>query len=217
MEMTLAISSLWSGKDLLDLYKDHPFHQGMIDDEIPVVIVKQDNDFEDKEEHTKTEPNCDTYKPHVPYLQALNRPIAKVNESDDHLLDAFRKVTIGIPLIDVIKHILAYAKFLKGICTPHRNPKRIQLSKTMSSIMMNSLPIKYRDPGTSMIMSEIGGMTFTRSLLDTGASINILTKAIFERHHVGELQPFFVELHLVDGSIIKPNGIVEDIIVRIED
>ena len=68
-----------------------------------------------------------------------------------------------------------------------------------------------------MIMSEIGGMTFTRSLLDTGASINILPKAIFNRHHVGELQPFLVELCLADGSVRKPHGVVEDVIVRIED
>ena len=68
-----------------------------------------------------------------------------------------------------------------------------------------------------MITSEIGGMSFTRSLLDTGASINILPKAVFDRHHVGELQPFLVELCLADGSVRKPHGLVEDVIVRIED
>ena len=146
----------------------------------------------------------------MPYPQALNRPKSKNSETDDNLLDAFKKVTITIPLIDAIKHIPSYAKFLKGICTPHRNPKRIQLSETVSSIMMNSLPIKKRDPGAPMITSEIGGMSFTRSLLDTGASINILPKAIFDRHHVGELQPFLVELCLADGSVRKPQGLVED-------
>ena len=68
-----------------------------------------------------------------------------------------------------------------------------------------------------MITSEIGGMSFTRSLLDTGASINILPKAVFDRHHVGELQPFLVELCLADGSVRKPHGLVDDVIVRIED
>ena len=82
--------------------------------------------------------------------------------------------------------------------------------------MMNSLPIKKRDPGAPMITSEIGGMTFTRSLLDTRASINILPKAVYDRHHVGELHPFLIELCLADGSIRKPHGIVEDVIVRIE-
>ena len=153
----------------------------------------------------------------MPYPQALNRPKAKSNESDDHLLDAFKKVTIIIPLIDAIKHIPSYSKFLKGICTPHRNPRRIQLSETVSLIIMNSLPIKKRDPGALMITSEIGGISFTRSLLDTGASINILSKVVFDRHHVGELQPLLVEIHLEDGSVRKPHGLVEDVILRIED
>ena len=133
------------------------------------------------------EPNPDTYKPPVSYPQALNCPKGKTSETDYHLLDAFKKVTITIPLIDVIKHTPSYAKFLKGICTPHRNPRRIQLSETMSSIMMNALPIKKRDLGAPMITSKIGGMSFTRSLLHTGASINILPKAVFDRHHVREL------------------------------
>ena len=72
----------------------------------------------------------------MPYPHALNRPKAKTNETDDHLLDAFKKITITIPVIDAIKHISSYVKFLKGICTRHRNPRRIQLSETMSSIMM---------------------------------------------------------------------------------
>ena len=127
METTLAISSLQSGKDLPDPYKDHPIHQGSIEGKETPIIVKQDNDSEDEEEHVTAEPNPHKYKPLVPYPQALNRPKAKTNEIEDHLLDAFKKVTITIPLVDAIKHIPSYAKFLKGICTPHRNPRRIQL------------------------------------------------------------------------------------------
>ena len=184
VETTLAISSLRSGKDLPDPYKVHPIYQGSIEEEEAPIIVEQDNS-EDEEEQVTTEPNPDKYKPLVPYPKALNRPKAKNNETDDNLLDAFKKVTITIPLIDAIKHIPSYVKFLKGICTPHRTPRRIQLSETVSSIMMNSLPIKKRDPGAPMITSEIGGMSFPRSLLDTRASINILPKVVFNRHHVG--------------------------------
>ena len=216
VETTLAISSLRSGKGLPDPYKDHPIHQGPIIEETST-IIEQDINSKDEEEQTKAEPNPDTYRHHVPYPQVLNCPKAKTNESDDHLLEAFKKVIITIPSIDAIKHIPSYAKFLKGICTPHRNPKRIQLSKTMSSIMMNSLPTKKRDHRAPMIMSQIGGMTFTRSLLDTGASINILPKAVFDRHHVGELQHFFVELCLANGLVWKPHEVIEDVIVRIED
>ena len=151
VETTLAISSLWSGKDLLDPYKGHPIYQGSIMEDTPN-IVEHDSDSEDEEEQAKAKPNPNTYKPHVPYPQAINRPQAKTNESDDHLLEAFKKVTITIFLIDAIKHIPSY-----------ENPKRSQLSETVSSIMMNSLLIKKIDSRAPMIMSEIGGMTFTRS------------------------------------------------------
>ena len=187
LETTLAISNVRKRKALPDPYKDYPFHQGSNEEKETSIIVEQDSDSEDEEEQVTVEPNPEKYKPPVPYSQALNRPKAKNSETDDNLLDAFKKVTITIPLTEAIKHIPSYAKFLKGICTPHRNPKRIQLSETVSSITMNSLHVKKRDPGAPMITSEIGGMSFTRSLLDTGASINILPKAVFDHHNVGKL------------------------------
>ena len=106
VETTLAISNLRSGKDLPDPCKDHPIHQGLIEEEEAPIIVEHDSDSEDEEGQAKAEPMPDTYKPLVPYPQAFNHPKAKTNETDDHLLDAFKKVTITIPLIDTIKHIL---------------------------------------------------------------------------------------------------------------
>ena len=49
VETTLALSSLQIDIDLPDPYKDHPFHQGPIDKERPI-LMEQDNDSEDKEE-----------------------------------------------------------------------------------------------------------------------------------------------------------------------
>ena len=142
VESALAISSLRSGKALSDPYKDHPFHQVQNEEKEMPIIVEQDNDSEDEEEQVTGEPNPEKCKPLMPYPQALNRSKAKNSETDDNLIDAFKKVAITIPLIDAIKHIPSNAKFIKGICTPHRNPKRIQLSETVSSIMMTSLLVK---------------------------------------------------------------------------
>ena len=47
--MALAILSLRSGQDLPDPYKDHPIHQGPIEEETPI-IVEHDSDSEDEEE-----------------------------------------------------------------------------------------------------------------------------------------------------------------------
>ena len=86
VEAVLAISSLRRSKDLPDPYKDHPLHKSSIDDETPKVVVEQDNSSDDEEERMRAEPNPDTYKPPMPYPQALSKPKAKVSESDDHLL-----------------------------------------------------------------------------------------------------------------------------------
>ena len=137
VETALAISSLRSGKDLLDPYKDHLLHKSSIDEETSTAVVEQDSSSDDEEERVRTELNPNTYKPPVPYPQALSKLKAKVSESDDHLLEAFQKIIITIPLVDAIKHIPSYAKFLKSISTPHRSPKRIQLSENISSIRMN--------------------------------------------------------------------------------
>ena len=75
------------------------------------------------------------------------------------------------------------------------------MSETISSIMLSTLPRKQRDPGAPMINCEIGGRTFTRSLFDTGASVNILPKGVYDICSLGELQPLFIELSLVDGSV----------------
>ena len=49
METALAILSLRSSKDLVDLYKDHPIHQGPIIQDTPN-IVEHESDPEDEEE-----------------------------------------------------------------------------------------------------------------------------------------------------------------------
>ena len=103
MEAALAISSLRSGKDLPDPYKDHPLHKSSIDDETPTVVVEPDSRSDDEEERVRAEPNPDTYKPPVPYPQALSKPKAKVKESDDHLLEAFQKVTDKSEMLNAIR------------------------------------------------------------------------------------------------------------------
>ena len=50
MEVALAISSIRSGKDLPDPYKDHPLHESSIVEETPIVVVQQDSSLQDEEE-----------------------------------------------------------------------------------------------------------------------------------------------------------------------
>ena len=57
VESAQAISSLRSGKALSNPYKDHPFHQGQNEEKETPIIIEQDTDSEDEEEHVTGEPN----------------------------------------------------------------------------------------------------------------------------------------------------------------
>ncbi|KAH1215422.1 hypothetical protein GmHk_13G036572 [Glycine max] len=44
-------------------------------------------------------------------------PNKKMEEAEKEILETFRKVEVNIPLLDAIKQIPRYAKFLKELCT----------------------------------------------------------------------------------------------------
>ena len=68
-----------------------------------------------------------------------------------------------------------------------------------------------------MINCEIRGRTFTRSLLNTGPSVNILLKVVYDTCPLIELQPLFIELSLADGSLRRTHDIMKDVIVKVEN
>jgi hypothetical protein len=50
------------------------------------------------------------------------------------MMEVFKQVKINLPLLDAIKQVLAYAKFLKDLCTWKRKirnhiPKKVILTK----------------------------------------------------------------------------------------
>ena len=217
-----AISGLRSGKVLVDPHTYHKCCKDPLEERdnrpsLTIILEEDSEDVEAPDEESRAEPNPEVYKPPVPYPPLLSWPRVPTSDSDDTLLEAFRQVTITIPLVDAIQHIPSYAKFLKGLCTPTRKPKRIHMSETISSIMLSTLPHKRRDPGAPVISCEIGGRTFTRSLLDTGASVNILPKGVYDICPLGALQKLFIELSLADGSVRRPHGVVEDVIVKVKN
>ena len=68
-----------------------------------------------------------------------------------------------------------------------------------------------------MISTKIRGVPFIRSLLEIGASTNIIPKLIFSCFPFRELQSFFVDLRWPNESIRKPYEIVDDLIVMVKN
>ena len=93
------------------------------------------------------------------------------------ILEVLRQVKVNIPLLDIIQQVPAYAKFLKDLCTIKKGlgiEKKAFLTEQVSAIIQSKNLVKYKDPGSPIISVDIGGTCIDKSLLDLGASVNLL-------------------------------------------
>ena len=126
---------------------------------------------------------------------------------------------INIPLLDIIKQVPAYAKFLKDLCTIKKGlgiDKKAFLTEQVSSIIQSKTMVKYKDPGTPTISVNIGGTYIDKALLDLGASVNLMPYSVYRQLGLGELKPTNITLSLSDRSVKIPKGIVEDVLVKVD-
>ncbi|RVW13481.1 hypothetical protein CK203_096651 [Vitis vinifera] len=85
------------------------------------------------------------------------------------ILEVLRQVKVNIPLLDMIKQVPTYAKFLKDLCTIKRGltvNKKAFLTEQVSAILQCKSPLKYKDPGSPTISVMIGGKVVEKALLD---------------------------------------------------
>ena len=85
------------------------------------------------------------YKSRVPFPSVLEAGsfCKKKRACNKELMELFEQVHINLLLLDVIQHVLTYAKFVKKLCTQKHESgttKRIMLSEDVSAVMLNPLP-----------------------------------------------------------------------------
>ncbi|KAL0311331.1 UNVERIFIED_CONTAM: hypothetical protein Sangu_2427800 [Sesamum angustifolium] len=110
-----------------------------------------------------------------------------------------KEVEVNIPLLDAIKQIPRYARFLKELCTSKgklKGNERVSMGENVSAILQRKLPPKCKDPG---------------------ASINVMPLSIFESLHVGPLKETGVVIQLADRSVVYPEGVLEDVLVQVNE
>ncbi|RVW18721.1 hypothetical protein CK203_098139 [Vitis vinifera] len=129
-------------------------------------------------------------------------------------------VKVNIPLLDMIKQVPTYAKFLKDLCTIKRGlnmNKKAFLTEQVSAIIQCKSPVKYKDSGCPTILVMIGGTIVEKALLDLGASVNLLPYSVYKQLGLGELKPTSITLSLEDRSVKIPRGIIEDVLVQVDN
>ena len=94
--------------------------------------------------------------------------------------------------------------------------KKAFLTEQVSVIIQCKTPVKYKDLGCPTISVNIGGTCVEKTLLDLGASVNLLPYSVYKQLGLGELKPTTITLSLADRSVKIPKGTMEDVLVQVD-
>ncbi|CAL9029774.1 unnamed protein product [Prunus brigantina] len=182
----------------------------------PFQLHKRDDKFVPSHLH---EDRCIPPPPYIPPIPFPGR-LKKVNQDKafKDIYDILSKVNINLPLLDVVKQIPAYGKFIKHLMTHKLNfapSEEVKLNKNVSAVLQRKLPPKLEDPGSFDIPINIRDKKVGRAMLDLGASINVMPYSVYQELGLEGIKKTSIRLELADHSIKYPRGIVEDILVQV--
>ncbi|XP_022031956.1 uncharacterized protein LOC110933021 [Helianthus annuus] len=132
----------------------------------------------------------------------------------------FKQAKINLPLLDDIKKVSAHVECLKELSIKKRHnklPKPVDLISHVSVVLSSAFPQKAQDPGDPLIPIQIGTFKIERALLDLGACVSILPGSLYDQYNFGPLKKFDTPVVLADQTPTHPRGMVEDVIVKVDD
>ena len=154
--------------------------------------------------------------PAVLFPQRLQK--SRIEEQFARFLKNFQKLEISMPFTKVVTQMPLYAKFLKEILSKKRRIAEegvVNLTATCSAVIKKNLPEKMKDPGSFTIPCIIGEFEYQKALCDSGASINLMPLSVARKLSLGELTPTTVTLQMADRTMTKPEGVIEDVLVKV--
>ncbi|XP_022014740.1 uncharacterized protein LOC110914242 [Helianthus annuus] len=138
----------------------------------------------------------------------------------DKRWENFKQAKINLPLLDNIKKVPAHEECLKELSIEKRHnklPEPVDLISYVSAVLSSALPQKAQDPGDPLILIQIGTFKINRALLDLGACVSILPGSLYDQYDFGPLKKFGTPVVLADQTPTHPRGMVEDVIVKVDD
>ncbi len=127
---------------------------------------------------------------------------------------------VNIPLLDAIKSIPKYAKFLKNMCTNKRKltgQEQASEGEYVSLAIEKKLPPKLKDLGMFTIPIQIGNTRIERAMLDLDVSIIVMPRFIYALLNLGPLNETSIVIQLANRSNAYPNGVIKDVLVRVDN
>ena len=149
----------------------------------------------------------------------LSKKVAN-EQFEKEALKLFGKLEINVPMLDFLKCMPKYMKFLKDLCTNKKKCKPnelVQMSSNVSALFKPQLPIKCADPGSFNIPCTIGKLNIASALLDLGAAINVMPMSVYTTLGINSIKETSMIIQLADRTTRKPYGLLEDILVKVKD
>ncbi|XP_017617592.1 uncharacterized protein LOC108462109 [Gossypium arboreum] len=192
-----------------------------LESQVPAKNHGQEKERENQISDPTARPESEVQKPvvmppHFPGRLARD----KKEKEEKEILETFRKVEVNISLLDAIKQIPRFAKFLKELCTSKRRligNERVNVGENVSAVLQKNVPPKYKDQSMFAIPCEIGNIGIKKAMCNLGASINVMPYSIYKLINAGPLKETGVIIQLADRTVVYPEGLLEDVFVKVNE
>ncbi|XP_074302841.1 uncharacterized protein LOC141636251 [Silene latifolia] len=218
---SVSAVSLRNGRQLVEAEKvKRKAKEPVIHEIEEEIVIKEGEEASIVKEKEHIPSSIPVVEPEVPFPDALKR--THHFEHDKDIYEVFQKCEVNIPLLNLLKSIPKYEKFLKELCTIKRDNKlervnKVKVSEHVSAMFQRKLPTKCSDPGMFTIPCTIENTKIQKAMLDLGASINVIPYSLYESMKLGPLHATSVVIQLADRSNVYPKGIVEDVLVLVDN
>nr|XP_016513457.1 PREDICTED: uncharacterized protein LOC107830425 [Nicotiana tabacum] len=123
----------------------------------------------------------------------------------------FTQRLLNIPLIDALREIPGYAKMMKDLMSrklDFQDLSTVTLTQTCNAVVTKPMAQKMSDPGSFTIKCTIGSYAFAKALCDLGASINLMSLAVYTKLGIGRARPTSMLLQLADRTVDEEKPII---------
>ncbi|XP_042012246.1 uncharacterized protein LOC121760675 [Salvia splendens] len=144
--------------------------------------------------------------------------ITKRRDATIDVASLFKDVEVKVPLLTALK-MPPISKFVKDYLAGKVTKEgRMVIEENVSAVIQRSdLPSKKTDPWMFTLPISIGDIQVEHAICDLGASINVLPYSIYKKLGEAKLVDTDIMIQLADKSCIHPEGILEDVIVKVNN
>nr|GEW55691.1 reverse transcriptase domain-containing protein [Tanacetum cinerariifolium] len=155
----------------------------------------------------------------IPYSSRLHdqKLNDETNDQKDKFFKIFQDLDINISFADTLILMPKFGPTIKSLLI--NKDKLYELARTplnehCSAVHLKKLLEKLGDPDKFLIPCDFSGMDECLALADLGASINLMPLSVWNKLSLPEQSPTCMNLELMNRSISRPVGVVEDVFVK---